>query len=287
MEYLVLGSSGQVGKSLCEYLTDEGHMVHTFDIVDDSLNQDLRKVDAIRDILTNNKIDCVMFLAFDVGGSVYLKKYQDTFDFLHNNMQLLTNTFDTLREFKVPFIFASSQMANMSYSSYGLLKTIGELYTKSLGGLLVKFWNVYGPEEDLEKSHVITDFILKALDDNTIDMLTDGTEVRQFLHATDCSRCLEILSHKYDTIPRDKELHISNFEWHSILDVANIISKQLDNGKRNYVRTKINPADSKDSVQLDKRNEPDEYILTHWKPEITLEDGIKDMIDYYKIRRGE
>ena len=42
---------------------------------------------------------------------------------------------------------ASSQMSNMSYS-HGTLKRVGELYTESLGGLVVKFWNVYGIEKD-------------------------------------------------------------------------------------------------------------------------------------------
>ena len=54
-------------------------------------------------------------------------------------------------------------MSNMSYSPYGLLKNIGEKYTEILGGLVVKFLNVYGIEKDLKKSHVITDFILMSL----------------------------------------------------------------------------------------------------------------------------
>ena len=274
MEYLVLGSAGQIGNPLCKYLVEQGHTVTTFDVVD-SVEQDLRVPNKLESIFESKKIDFVIFLAFDVGGSVYLKKYQNTFDFIHNNMKLLTHTFDTIKKYNVPFIFASSQMANMSYSSYGLLKTIGEMYTKTLGGLLVKFWNVYGPEEDLEKSHVITDFILKARDNKKIDMLTDGTEVRQFLHATDCSKCLEVLSKKYSEIPRHEELHITNFEWNSILDIANIISSEIDG-------VEVLPAESKDEVQLDKRNEPDDYILNHWKPEISIEDGVKDMINYYK-----
>ena len=53
-------------------------------------------------------------------------------------------------------------MSNMSFSSYGILKKIGENLTSSLGGLNVRFWNVYGYETDFEKSHVITDFILKS-----------------------------------------------------------------------------------------------------------------------------
>ena len=274
MKYLVLGSEGQIGSPLCDYLESLGHSVVKFDIVDGE-HHDLRKQNALDDIFIHQDIDFVIFIAFDVGGSVYLKKYQNTFDFIHNNMQLLTHTFDMIKDWNVPFIFASSQMANMSYSSYGVLKTIGEFYTKVLGGLVVKFWNVYGIEKDLEKSHVITDFILKAMEDGKIDMLTDGTEVRQFLNATDCSRCLEILSTKYDDIPRDQELHITNFEWNSILDVANIISNELKTD------IQINPGESKDEVQLDKRNEPDDYILNYWKPKISLKEGISEIIKYY------
>jgi nucleoside-diphosphate-sugar epimerase len=74
----------------------------------------------------------------------------------------MRNVFDVLERYKKPFVFASSQMSNMSYSPYGLAKAVGESYTKTLGGLVVKFWNVYGVEHDLDKSHVITDFIIKA-----------------------------------------------------------------------------------------------------------------------------
>jgi hypothetical protein len=42
-------------------------------------------------------------------------------------------------------------MSNMSYSPYGVLKNVGELYTKSLNGLIVKFWNVYGIEKTMKK----------------------------------------------------------------------------------------------------------------------------------------
>ena len=65
-------------------------------------------------------------------------------------------------------------MANMSYSSYGLTKSIGEKITSVLGGVTVKFWNVYGVEHDPEKTHAITDFINKARNTGVINMLTDG-----------------------------------------------------------------------------------------------------------------
>jgi nucleoside-diphosphate-sugar epimerase len=68
--------------------------------------------------------DFVFFLAFDVGGSRYLKKYQHTFDFINNNTRLMANTFNLLNKYKKRFVFASSQMSNMSYSPYGVMKEL-------------------------------------------------------------------------------------------------------------------------------------------------------------------
>jgi len=221
MKYLVLGSSGQIGLELCKFLRKEGHEVVEFDIVADE-SQDLRIPNVLDEIIRD--VDFVMFLAFDVGGSRYLKKYQHTYEFINNNVRLTLFTFETLKKYQKPFIFASSQMANMSYSPYGVCKSIGEVYAKALNGLTVKFWNVYGPEHDMEKSHVITDFIIKARQ-GKIEMMTDGKEERQFLHAEDCSRCLMTLSEKYDEIDRDSNLHITNFEWNTVLEIAEIIKE--------------------------------------------------------------
>ena len=271
MKYLILGSAGQIGEPLCGYLKSNGHEVITFDIVD-SKKQDLRYQDALQEAIKD--ADFVVFLAFDVGGSRYLKKYQHTFDFINNNARIMVNTFEVLKEHNKPFIFTSSQMSNMSYSPYGALKSIGEYYTNALGGLVVKFWNVYGPEKNHEKSHVITDFILKAIKNKKIDMLTDGTEERQFLHATDCCRCLEILSARYDQIDREKQLHITSFEWNSIIEIANIVSDNISD-------VTVVPSIKKDDVQRDMINKPDKFILSLWEPQISIEEGIKDMIKFY------
>ena len=271
MKYLVLGSTGQIGSELCKFLKKEGHKVLTFDIEDDSI-QDLRVRGMVNSLV--NESDFVMFLAFDVGGSRYLKKYQHTYDFIDNNARLMVHTFDALKSYRKPFIFASSQMSNMSYSPYGIAKALGESYTRALNGIIVKFWNVYGPEHNLEKSHVITDFILKAKDYGHITMLTDGKEERQFLHAEDCSNALVILSKQYNEIDRSQELHITNFEWNTILEVADIINETFS--------CKITPAVEKDTVQLNKRNEPDPYILNFWKPIISLKEGIGKIIKEIK-----
>ena len=146
----ILGSSGQIGAYLTEYLRrNDKYEVREFDIVN-GRNQDIRDIpnpELHRVIQTS---DFIFFLAFDVGGSRYLKKYQHTFDFVNNNARLMVNAFGLIEKYKKPFVFASSQMSNMSHSPYGVLKRVGELYTQTLKGLTVKFWNVYGIEKDHE-----------------------------------------------------------------------------------------------------------------------------------------
>jgi len=271
MKILVLGSAGQIGAPLVQHLGAQNHTVIEFDIAVE-INEDLRVSNILDEILPT--VDFVFFLAFDVGGSVYLSKYQHTFEFIDNNVKLMTNTFESLKKHNTKFIFASSQMSNMSYSPYGILKRLGETYTEILNGVVVKFWNVYGYESDLTKSHVITDFILMAKNEGIINMRTDGTEERQFLYANDCCECLSILMDKYDDIDREKELHITNFEWNKISDIAEIIRLQFGN-------IIVRPSKKTDDIQLDKRNEPDDYILNFWKPKTSLRDGITQIIKRY------
>ena len=270
MRITVLGSSGQIGAYLTEYLRSRDHDVREFDVVNGN-DQDMRIIPNYDLHARISTSEFVFFLAFDVGGSRYLKKYQHTFDFVNNNARLMVNAFEYLKKYEVPFVFASSQMSNMSYSPYGTLKRVGELYTETLGGLIVKFWNVYGIEKDHDKAHVITDFIRKGFEEGDFQMITDGKEERQFLYAEDCCEGLEAVMKNYEVLKSTDPLHITNFDYTSILDVARIIEKEFKSiGKT----VNISPSESKDSVQLDKRNEADRFIEKYWSPKTNLETGI-------------
>ena len=278
MRITILGSSGQIGAYLTEYLRDKGHDVREFDMVNGE-NQDMTKIpnpDLHARIATS---EFVFFLAFDVGGSHYLKKYQHTFKFIDNNTRIMANVFGYLNQYKVPFVFASSQMSNMSYSPYGVMKRVGELYTKSLEGLIVKFWNVYGIEKDMEKAHVITDFIRKGFETGVIDMMTDGTEAREFLYAEDCCEALESVMENYDQLNSNDELHITTGSHTTILEVARIIQRLFSNIEKDVV---IQPAESKDEVQKDARNIPDPYIKKFWRSKTSLKKGITKVFEEMK-----
>ena len=92
MKITILGSRGQIGAYLSEYLRDKGHEVTEFDIVNGE-DQDLTKIPNPKLQHDIRLSDFVFFLAFDVGGSRYLKKYQHTYDFINNNTRLMANVF--------------------------------------------------------------------------------------------------------------------------------------------------------------------------------------------------
>ena len=279
MKVVILGSGGQIGAYLTEYLRNKGHDVTEFDVVNGE-EQDLTKIPNTKLMHDIRVCDFVFFLAFDVGGSRYLKKYQHTYDFINNNARLMVNVFQYLAEYRKPFVFASSQMSNMSYSPYGVLKRVGELYTQTLSGLTVKFWNVYGVEKDQEKSHVITDFIRKGFEEGEFEMMTDGTEERQFLYAEDCCEGLETVMNCYSDFKPNDPLHITSFRNDSIKSVAEMIQGQFNRIGRDDV--KIKPGVAKDSVQMDKRNEADLYITGWWMPKTSLDQGIAKVFEAMK-----
>ena len=279
MKITILGSSGQIGAYLSEYLKNKGHDVTDVDIVNGP-EFDLRVTPNTVVEKAIESADFVFFLAFDVGGSRYLKKYQHTFEFINNNTRMMANTFRLLERYNKRFVFASSQMSNMSYSPYGVMKRVGELHTTSLKGLTVKFWNVYGVEKDHEKAHVITDFIRRGFEEGEFEMLTDGTEERQFLYAEDCCEALETVMNNYTDFKPEDPLHITSFRSSTIREIANIIQGQFHLiGKYDV---KIKPGLAKDSVQMDKRNEANSYIMGWWLPKTGIDKGIAKVFEAMK-----
>ena len=280
MKVTILGSSGQIGAYLTEYLRDKGHQVIEFDKNFDE-KHDMTVIPNIKLHGAIHQSDFVFFLAFDVGGSHYLKKYQHTFNFIDNNARMMENAYEYIARYKKPFVFASSQMSNMSYSPYGVMKRVGELYTRSLNGLIVKFWNVYGIEKDMEKAHVITDFIVKGFETGNIDMMTDGTEEREFLYAEDCCEALETIMEEYTSFTSDDELHITTGNSTTILEIAESIQKLFSNiGKEVIIRR----SKSVDEVQKDAKNVSDPYIQKFWRSTTSVKEGLTKV--FYEMKKN-
>ncbi|MEZ5010004.1 MAG: SDR family oxidoreductase [Chitinophagales bacterium] len=175
---LVLGGAGMIGSALCDHLLQKGEQVISLDI---KTGFDLRA----DDLNQHKDVDYVWFLAWDVGGSKYLTNKNHLLNIISNNTIICKKVFDFLEETKIPFMFATSQLA-ASDNVYGVTKLLGEQWTKILNGQLVRFWNVYGWEEPGEKSHIIPDLIFQGLHYDRIELLSNGEEERQFIFMDDC-----------------------------------------------------------------------------------------------------
>jgi len=274
---LILGSRGQIGSHLSIYLKKK-YKILEFDLAKNN-SEDLRIHNNFKFISLVKQSDFIFFLAFDVGGSRYLKKYQNSYNFLMNNVSIMKNTFEQIKKNKKKFIFATSQMSNMSHSPYGTLKKIGEEITESLNGISVRLWNVYGVEKNFEKSHVITDFILKGLKSKKINMITSGEEKRDFLYAEDCCSGFETVMKKFDYLKQYKVIDLNYGHYTKIIKVAKIIKNIFF---QNNINIKITKGKELDEVQKQLINTSNKILRKYWKPKFTLTQGIKEMFKYYK-----
>jgi nucleoside-diphosphate-sugar epimerase len=267
-KYLVLGSSGFIGKHLCNYLRSKDFIVFEFDIAN-SKEEDLRKENNLKLRELINSCDFVFFLAFDIGGSKFLQNCNLDQSFLINNIKIISNTFEVLSDFDKKFIFVSSYLTKNIEHSYGLLKSIGERFTYSLNGLVVRLYNIYGNEKISIRSHVIPDLIQQAKRNNIINLNTTGEEKRQFLYIEDCCEGLFLASKNFDDIINDcNNIDLTSFEWISIKEVANIVSETLN----------CPLVISSDLAMNDMEYIPNSYFLKYWKPKISLKSGISNIL---------
>ncbi len=264
---LVIGSEGFIGKVFCEYLEKMGENVTRFDIKRGA-HEDARVA-----MIDFDSIDYVYFLAWDVGGSKYLYKEDAQLTQLEWNLKLLTNVMSQLEKSKKPFLFISSQLAEEYDTVYGVLKRFGEVWTRILGGVFVRQWNVYGPiENEGIRSHVVSDFIHQALTNKEIRMLTTGEEKRQFIHHDDVCEAW------YKALHNDcKGAHdVTSFEWVKVIDLANIIGK--------ITGAKVIPGEKIGNTPLT----PIVGKIPDWFPKVKLEDGLQRMVtDFEKIVKAE
>ena len=276
MKILILGSEGTLGKSLCKILIDHNYEIVRWDIKLGN-DFDLR----IPNILDNmlKEVDYVIFLAFDVGGSKYNVFSKD---FMDNNIKLLLNTFHSLFKSNTKFIYTTTCMSNMLENPYGVIKKIGEFYVNLKNGINVKLWNVYGDEDINDKSHVIPDFINSAITKTYIEMRTDGSDMRQFIHSNDFSKAIMTIIENHDIFydylknSDTKTIDISNYEWNYIYDIANEIKTIF---KEDYnINIEIIKGNCKDNHSI--QNIPSKSILNDmWSPSISLKYGLKNIIE--------
>ena len=138
--------------------------------------------------------------------------------------------------------------------------------------------NIYGDYDkfDLEKSHVFAASIVKVAEsDKEVMVWGDGQEERDLLHVSDLVNCVHaVLEHQ------ESDYELINVGYGKSVKISELVEKILDIYNRNvYIKYDTTKPTIKTKLGLDIQKAK---RLFDWTPKVTLSQGIKKTIDYYK-----
>lgn len=168
-------------------------------------------------------------------------------------------------------------------SIYAVTKLAAEKHCKAMHEwykypvIVIRNFNTFGENQDISgNAGVVSNFILKALKNETIVIHDSGDQTRDFQYVKDAIRAYSLV------ITKDKKLagevfNIGTECQTSIKNLAKIIKKLSGSGSD----IQFQPGRAADLMSL----EADYSMInkkTGWKPEFSLEEGLKRTIAWYK-----
>lgn len=181
---------------------------------------------------------------------------------------------------KVPLVIDDTYNSRWSYAG---TKLIGELFVinyakmHNFRALIVRPHNFYGPRAGY-KGHVIPDFSERIAAKIDPFPIYGADDTRTFCFIEDAMRAMQMLMDSKETDGQPIEtVHIGDFEEITMKQLAEIMF-EVTGWKPKELDIKTSPPGSvkrrlADISKLQK--------LTGWKPEVSLEDGLKRTYDWY------
>ena len=162
-------------------------------------------------------------------------------------------------------------------SHYGKTKCEAEDYIIKLSnGIVFRLATVFGVSSRMRTDLLANDFVYKLLTDKYITLF-EHKFVRNFIHIQDVSNAFEFMIENYDKHQGTIfNLGLSN-ENITKKQLVEKIQSHIPNTSVNYSDYYVDP-DKRDYIVSNKKIEE-----TGWKPLFTLDDGIKELIQSYKM----
>jgi len=303
MTILVAGGSGLVGSAIVRELERLNQ-----DVIGIS-SKDVNLLDRNKtfEFIKNLKPSAIIDSAAKVGGIGGNNAYP--VEFLSQNLQIQSNLMDAAHAAKVSkFVFLgssciyprdSAQPIKEEYLLTGALEQTNSAYAiaKIAGIELIKSYrkqygykwisvmptNMYGPNDnfDLENGHVLPVFIRKFIEakrsgSGRVTLWGSGSPLREFLHVDDLAKAVLLCMNKYDD---SQQINIGSGYEVSIKDLASKVSSKVGfNGE-------IIWDSSKPDGTLRKVLDSSKIFKLGWRPQISLELGIQNTIDWFLQNR--
>jgi len=293
---IVTGGAGFIGSNLVDALIEKGHDVLVLDNLSTGKKEnvnpkakffevDLRDFDQIRPLFEG--VDFVFHEAALPRIPLSIEKPIETNDI---NIKATLNVLVAAKEAGVKkLIYASSSSAMggntelpmkedglcRPLNPYALQKYVGELYCKiffdiyGLQTVSLRYFNVYGPRQPREGSYVpvVGIFLTQKAKGEKLTITGDGEQTRDFTNIADVVRA-NILAMEKDTVGKGEVINIGAGKNHSINKIAEMVG-----GESAHIEAR--PGEMRDTLADIARAKE----LLGWQPEITLEEGIKKLLE--------
>ncbi len=140
---------------------------------------------------------------------------------------------------------------------------------------VVRIFNTYGPRMHPNDGRVVSNFIVQALKGEDITIFGDGSQTRSFCYVDDLSEAMmRAMSTGSDfTGP----VNIGNPREFTMLELAELVLR-LTTSKSKIVHKPLpqdDPKQRKPDIRLAKE-------AFGWEPKVSLEDGLRETITYFK-----
>lgn len=145
---------------------------------------------------------------------------------------------------------------------------------------VIRIFNTYGPRMALNDGRVVSNFILQAIQNKPITIYGDGTQTRSFCYIDDLTDAIVNMmkTKKSFTGP----INLGNPNEFKIVELAELILKYTHS--KSKIKFLSLPEDDP------KQRKPDiskAKEIIKWSPKISLDDGIKETINYFKRKVKE
>lgn len=140
---------------------------------------------------------------------------------------------------------------------------------------IIRIFNTYGPRMRPDDGRVVSNFIVQALKNEDITIYGDGTQTRSFQYVDDL---IEGIIRMMSTNDFTGPVNLGNPGEFTMLELAELIIG-MTNSRSKIVFMPLpsdDPKQRKPNIALAKE------MLRDWEPKVTLEDGLKPTIEYFR-----
>ncbi len=308
---LVTGGAGFIGSQILEAALKKGHSCICIDRFSDTHFPDIKRqnisklldfknfsmvegdvldYDLLKEVISENSIDYIYHQAAKVGVNFSIENPLMAHEInskgainvimasLDSGVKGIINASSSSVYGKSKYLPIDEEHPTFPISPYGVTKLIGEHYMRvfselyGLSTVSLRYFTVYGPKMRLDNALSI--FIKNALQDKDIEIFGNGSYSRDYTYISDIVEAnLLFMDKKFS----GDVFNIGRGEEITIKELANTII-ELTESKSKIKYSK----DKKGDIVQELANTKKLEKTLNWKPKVSLEEGLKKVIEHYK-----